>query len=160
MTINISEDTDDPYSCSHAFSPLTDIASQLGEILFPGDPLFFNRTYIENISVILTNASTIQQLNARYRNVDADTDVLTFLYEEENFAEIYISCDTAQSQAKAHSLTLMEELTLLLVHGIIHTTGLDHELSENNLQETRRWESKLLKQIQSKAIPLTRVHTI
>jgi probable rRNA maturation factor len=55
-----------------------------------------------------------------------------------------ISIDTAKRHAKEHRLTLRQELDLLLVHGILHLLGFDHELGEKEDATMRRWERKLL----------------
>jgi probable rRNA maturation factor len=55
-----------------------------------------------------------------------------------------ISLGTAKSQAEEHGVTLARELDLLLVHGLLHLLGFDHELSPDEEKRMRRWERKLM----------------
>ena len=59
-------------------------------------------------------------------------------------AEIYISIDTAMKQASEHNLSLVEELSLLSFHGLLHAIGYDHETSAEDAKEMRHEEAKLL----------------
>jgi probable rRNA maturation factor len=90
------------------------------------------------LSVVLTDDATIQQLNKAYRATDGPTDVLSFSQAEgEAFAvpdgetphlgDVIISVDTARSQAGEFGLPLQDEIAHLLVHGILHLLGYDHE---------------------------------
>jgi probable rRNA maturation factor len=58
--------------------------------------------------------------------------------------DIVISFDTAKRQAKEHAVSLREELDLLLVHGLLHLLGFDHEVSAEQEKRMRRWEKKLM----------------
>ena len=58
--------------------------------------------------------------------------------------DVVISLDTAQRQAAEHGVTLSQELDLLLVHGILHLLGFDHEISAAEEKKMRRWERKLI----------------
>ena len=53
--------------------------------------------------------------------------------------DVAISLETARSQSEEHGLSLEEELTLLLIHGILHLLGYDHEISD---QEEEKMRSK------------------
>ncbi|RYZ99308.1 MAG: rRNA maturation RNase YbeY [Proteobacteria bacterium] len=117
-----------------------------------------------DLSILLTGDAGIRTLNRRWRAKDKATDVLSFpLLDLDSLGElgrrakknpeqiypwelgdIVISVDTAKRQAKAHGLTLRQELDLLLVHGILHLLGFDHELGVDHDATMRRWERKLL----------------
>jgi rRNA maturation RNase YbeY len=58
--------------------------------------------------------------------------------------DIVVSLDTAKRQAEEHGVTLRQELDLLLVHGLLHLIGFDHEVSPEEERRMRRWEKKLL----------------
>ena len=115
------------------------------------------------LSILLTSDENIQELNRRWRAKDKPTDVLSFpLQDAESLnaiqrqakknpkipawelGDIVISLDTAKRQAKEHGVTLAEELDLLLVHGVLHLLGFDHELGAKEDRLMRRWERKLL----------------
>lgn len=90
------------------------------------------------LSVVITGDAAIRELNQTYRNTDAATDVLSFSQAEgEAFAlpdgetphlgDVIISLETARRQADEHGLALQDEVAHLLVHGILHLLGYDHE---------------------------------
>ena len=90
----------------------------------------------QELSVLLTDDRKIRTLNKQYRGQDRATDVLSFSQnEEENkpnshlMGDVVISTVTAKRQAAEHGLTLEEEIVLLLIHGILHLLGFDHERS-------------------------------
>ena len=102
----------------------------------------------QELSVLLANDRRIRTLNKKYRGEDRATDVLSFSQnEEENkpnshlMGDVVISTVTAKRQAAEHGLTLEEEIVLLLIHGILHLLGFDHERSDeesyNMKQKTR-----------------------
>jgi probable rRNA maturation factor len=86
------------------------------------------------LSVMLCDDSTIQELNRRYRQEDHPTDVLAFsMADGEQIAgsslllgDVVISLSTAGRQATANKQELLVEVTLLLAHGLLHLLGFDH----------------------------------
>ncbi|HUP65276.1 MAG TPA: rRNA maturation RNase YbeY [Thermoanaerobaculia bacterium] len=84
-----------------------------------------------NVSVVFVNDRDMKRLNARYRGERKTTDVLTFEGENSpegaSLGEIVISLDQARRQARAERHSLATELRYLLLHGVIHAFGLDHE---------------------------------
>lgn len=85
------------------------------------------------VSLQITDDRTIQKFNLQYRDTDESTDVLSFenAYTDPETGETYlgdilISCETAKRQADVRGLELMAELEMLLVHGLLHLTGMDH----------------------------------
>ncbi len=77
-------------------------------------------------------------LNARFRGVAEPTDVLSFPMREGDFGDIaphmlgdvVIGVETAEAMAQERSCTLDEILDLLLIHGILHLLGYDHDASD------------------------------
>ena len=87
----------------------------------------------------------IRELNRRFRNVDKPTDVLSFPAEEEmNLGDIAISVDTAAAQAKENGLTFEAEIAQLILHGLLHLSGYDHETDNG---EMNRLELRLRKKL-------------
>jgi len=87
----------------------------------------------------------IRDLNRRFRNVDKPTDVLSFPAEEEmNLGDIAISVDTAAAQAKENGLTFEAEIAQLILHGLLHLSGYDHETDDG---EMNRLELRLRKKL-------------
>jgi len=84
------------------------------------------------LSVVLTDDATIQQLNREYRGIDTPTDVLSFAQQEaegpsgEVLGDVIISLPTAQRQADERGHSLAAEVRILMVHGLLHLLGYDH----------------------------------
>lgn len=88
------------------------------------------------VSLLFVDNAFIKSLNLKYRGIDEPTDVLSFPMREQGEAEglhpqilgdIVISIEKAQSQAQADNKPLEEELSLLLIHGLLHLLGHDHQ---------------------------------
>jgi len=92
----------------------------------------------KELSILLTDDKKIRKLNKQYRNKNMSTDVLSFSQSEgeENglehnlLGDIVISITTAMRQSSEHNLSINEEIVLLLIHGILHLLGFDHERSD------------------------------
>ena len=98
------------------------------------------------LSVVLTDDATIQQLHRDYRRMDQPTDVLSFEQQEAEgpsadvLGDLIISLQTAQRQADERGHSLATEVRILLVHGLLHLLGFDHttdqQRAEMSLAET------------------------
>lgn len=88
---------------------------------------------IGEISIAFVDDSTMRGLNRKFRNKNKTTDVLTF--PGENACEIVISIDQARRQAQSEKHSLATELRYLLVHGILHGLGYDHETDNGEMNE-------------------------
>jgi probable rRNA maturation factor len=110
------------------------------------------------VSIVFADSETVQKLNRDYRGVDEPTDVLAFymLHQKEadsSFAlppdgvtrlgEVIISYPQAVEQAKEQGHSPEKELALLIIHGILHLLGYDHEEPEEEA-EMRTREKELL----------------
>lgn len=92
-------------------------------------------------SIILTTNEYIKELNTKYRNIEKETDVISFALEDEKkekfflkervLGDIYISVDKAKSQSKEYGHSLNRELSFLAVHGLLHLLGYDHMEKED-----------------------------
>ena len=97
---------------------------------------------LENVSfnLIIVDNKYIHELNRTYRNIDRETDVITFALEDEDtiiipneeriLGDIYISIDKAKQQAEEYGHSLLRELSFLAVHGFYHLLGYDHQTPE------------------------------
>lgn len=107
------------------------------------------------VSVVLCDDAFIHPLNRDYRDKDRPTDVLSFAQREGDFADpddpmlgdIIISLERAEAQAAERGIPLSQELSLLLVHGLLHLLGYDH-IEDDEAEEMEALEKKLLSQIQ------------
>jgi probable rRNA maturation factor len=98
-------------------------------------------------TIAFVSDKTIRQLNHQFRSVDKATDVLSFPAEDEensNLGDIAISVDTATKQAKENGLTFDEEVAQLILHGLLHLCGYDHETDNG---EMNRLELRLRKKL-------------
>jgi probable rRNA maturation factor len=103
-------------------------------------------------TVVFVSDAAIRKLNRQFRGKDYATDVLSFPSQAESFetdakanlGEIVISLDRAQVQAKESGLTLANEVEQLILHGLLHLCGYDHETDNG---EMNRLELKLRKKL-------------
>lgn len=87
----------------------------------------------------------IRELNRQFRGVDKATDVLSFPAGEKfNLGDVAVSVDTAAMQAKENGLTLDSEIAQLILHGLLHLCGYDHETDNG---EMNRLELKLRRRL-------------
>lgn len=104
------------------------------------------------LSVLLCNDEFIRQLNKDWRDEDHPTDVLSMSQHIPELklpilmlGDIVISVETAARQAEERGHTLLDEIRILLVHGLLHLLGFDHEISEEAEEEMEKEEELLLK---------------
>ena len=99
------------------------------------------------LSVALVDDDTIQRLNRDYRGKDSPTDVLAFAMSEGEalvemegepllLGDVIISVPTAERQARRRKRPLLDELTMLLAHGLLHLLGYDHDTDETEREMT------------------------
>ena len=106
------------------------------------------------LSVLLCDDQYIHPINREYRGKDKPTDVLSFAQREGEFAflddsllgDVIISIETAERQAKEKQHSLSRELTILLVHGILHLIGYDH-IEDADAVIMERKEREILDQL-------------
>jgi probable rRNA maturation factor len=90
-----------------------------------------------SITLVLADNDAIQALNRTYRQVDAPTDVLSFpsgdtpAQPAAYLGDVMIAYPYARAQAERHAINLMDNLTLLAVHGTLHLLGYDHDTVAN-----------------------------
>jgi probable rRNA maturation factor len=92
------------------------------------------------VDVLLTSDHALRQLNKSFRGKDKPTDVLSFpaptQFATKHAGDLAISLDTAARQASAYGHTLRDEVRILLLHGLLHLSGEDHE-TDNGEMATR-----------------------
>ncbi|XP_042488025.1 endoribonuclease YBEY, chloroplastic-like [Macadamia integrifolia] len=106
------------------------------------------------LSVLLCNDEFIQKLNKDWRDEDHATDVLSMsqhIAELElpilMLGDIVISLETAARQAEERGHALLDEIRILMVHGLLHLLGFDHEVSDKAEAEMEKEEELLLKSL-------------
>lgn len=100
------------------------------------------------LTLILCNDPHIQYLNQEGRGVNSPTDVLSFpLQDELMIGDLVISIDTAARQAAERGYTVREEVRVLLVHGLLHLFGYDHEAGLEAEKEMAEKEQLLMERL-------------
>ena len=105
-------------------------------------PFLVNYFKLDNIvcNVIIVDNKKIHEINKEYRNIDRETDVISFALEDDEtindspirvLGDIYISIDKAKSQAIEYGHSLKRELCFLMRHGFLHLLGYDHMKKED-----------------------------
>ena len=88
--------------------------------------------------VIITD-EMIQRYNRQYRGFDKPTDVLSFRSDPRYLGDILISSETAYNQArKSKTLTFETNIRRLILHGLLHLIGYDHETDEGQMRTIER----------------------
>ncbi len=90
-----------------------------------------------DVTVLLADDTRIQQLNRQFRGKDKSTDVLSFpAFEnaEGALGDLAMSVPIAAAQAESHGHTVMQELQILALHGLLHLAGLDHETDSGEMR--------------------------
>ena len=90
-----------------------------------------------NVDVLLADDPTLRRLNKTFRGKNKATDVLSFPAPEEiaqdHAGDLAISLETANRQAATYGHSLRDEVQILLLHGLLHLSGLDHEIDNGEM---------------------------
>ncbi len=96
--------------------------------------IYFNKKYLFDINLILSNKSKIKKLNKKYRNKHIDTDVLTFVNKISNkilgktlYCDIFFSIDTIEKFIDKNKTNFYDHFNHLLIHSLLHINGYDHK---------------------------------
>jgi len=91
-----------------------------------------------DLSIIITDNDLLQELNREYLGIDAPTDVLSFNVDEIDpetgnyyLGDIIISYQKANEHAVTAGHEIQSELSLLIIHGVLHLLGMDHDTPES-----------------------------
>ena len=106
------------------------------------------------LSVLLVSDAEMRRLNRSYRGTDRSTDVLAFSQREGVggappglLGDVVISVDTAKRQAAERGASLGREGERLLIHGLLHLLGYDHERSAGEARRMQRRERLLARRL-------------
>ena len=96
-------------------------------------------------TIAFVSDKSIRKLNQQFRNVDKATDVLSFPADElDNLGDVAVSVETAARQAQENRLSFDDEIAQLILHGLLHLSGYDHETDNG---EMNRLELKLRRKL-------------
>jgi rRNA maturation RNase YbeY len=114
-----------------------------------------DRLDLKNVSltVIMTGDTYIRKINKEFRGHDEPTDVIAFSNRDnpfpsadsvtEEIGDVYISLERAHRQAAEYRVSLTDEVKRLIIHGILHLVGYDHERSDEDEEIMLRMEDDL-----------------
>ena len=110
-------------------TPLRDFLADLEKRVAGGRP----------VTCLITTDADLRRLNRQFRGKNYATDVLSFPPDE-----MAISLDRAAAQARELQHSLEEELRILMLHGVLHLAGMDHETDAGEMRRAEtRWRKKL-----------------
>ena len=96
-------------------------------------------------TIAFVSDKKIRELNRQFRGIDKATDVLSFPSDgPDELGDVAVSVDTAAAQAKENGLKFDEEIAQLILHGLLHLSGYDHETDNG---EMNRLELRLRKKL-------------
>ncbi|HOP24985.1 MAG TPA: rRNA maturation RNase YbeY [Defluviitoga sp.] len=100
------------------------------------------------INILLTDDNTIKEYNI-YRGREEPTDVLSFAYglDENIIGDIVISVETIDKQSTEFGNTFEEEFFYILIHGVLHVVGYDHETSDQDAIKMFELQENYFKQL-------------
>lgn len=108
----------------------------------------------KELSLLLTSDRHMAELNSAWRNRQGPTNVLSFPMADSNgqlndtlLGDIIISLDTAKKEADAQMISLHKRVTILLIHGLLHLLGMDHERSDQEAARMEEQENGLLQKL-------------
>lgn len=115
------------------------------------------KIYNWEISILLCNDLIIKNLNYKYRSKNEPTDVLSFTQDLEPVGDIIyagdiiISLETIQHHSENFGVNIDEEFKRVLIHGILHLSGMDHETNSMN-EQMLRFQEEILKSISGEMV--------
>lgn len=119
------------------------------------------------LSITIVGDRAIHRLNREYLGKDRPTNVISFSLQEgefgtlspHNLGDVVISADTAAQEAKTCGWDGYERLIFLLLHGILHLTGYDHERSgEKEARRMERKEQEIWKTVKHEGLAALPIH--
>jgi len=117
----------------------------------------------KELSILITDDPQIAVLNKEYLNREGPTNVIAFPMQEGEFpninqellGDVVISAETAQKEGEATGISMEARFTELLVHGILHLLGYDHEKTEEEALRMENKSSEILKRIAQETMQRT-----
>ncbi|MDP2930011.1 MAG: rRNA maturation RNase YbeY [bacterium] len=87
------------------------------------------------LTIVFLNAGEIKKLNLKYRRKNCPTDVLSFGSKEQDYlGEVIICPEEVRKNAKENKIVFKKEMTRVLIHGLLHLLGYDHQKSRPQKQ--------------------------
>lgn len=107
------------------------------------------------LSILLVNDQQIREMNRKYLGRDRPTNVLSFSMKEGDYSSLHphllgdlvISIETAKRESRAWGLNPMEMIILLMIHGILHLVGYEHESSRREARKMAAKQKELFQRV-------------
>jgi probable rRNA maturation factor len=114
--------------------PLREFLSEAAHLIIPG----------HSVTCLIADDRELRELNRRFLRKDFPTDVLSFPPANGEPGELAISLDRAAAQAAAFDHSIEDELRILMLHGLLHLAGMDHENDAGEMARAEaRWRKRL-----------------
>lgn len=113
---------------------LTEIHSQLKQ---------HQKDLEKEIGVVIVNEAEMRDINSKHREKQGATDVLSFEGSHDHLGEVVLCRELVIKQSLDHGLDESEELAYLLLHGVLHLLGYDHEKSEADAEKMFAIQDKI-----------------
>jgi len=105
----------------------------------------------KEVSILIVDDEDIRKINRDYLGRDRPTNVISFSMSEGEFGDvnpsilgdIIISAETAKKDAENHSIPFEDEIDFLLIHGLLHLLGYDHETTDSDAEIMKAKEKEL-----------------
>ncbi len=111
------------------------------------------------VTVVLVSSQVMKKLNDQFRQKDYATDVLSFSPVEKNCLGELVFCPTVlKKQARQNNHPLDHEILYMLVHGLLHLLGYDHEISAVEAKKMFFLQDRLFRQLTAGKINLKLTH--
>lgn len=105
----------------------------------------------EELSLVFVGTAEMKQLNNQFRKKNKPTDILSFSpVEAHSLGELVFCVSILKQQAKEHNLIFKEEFMYLLIHGVLHLLGYDHELSKSAAKKMYSLQDAIFANLRSK----------
>lgn len=102
----------------------------------------------KELTLVFLTAKEMKRINHEFRGKNKPTDVLSFQSEDpEALGELLFCIDVLKIQAKEQKHSLEQEFLYMLIHGLLHLLGYDHELSKNEEKLMFRLQDQCFKQL-------------
>lgn len=103
-----------------------------------------NKNNLEAVTIVFKSEKDIAKINKKYRNKDGATNILSFA----DLRDIFISLDIIEKEAKEREMSKEYWLSHLVVHGLLHLEGFDHN-TDSNEKKMEELEDAIIKELGS-----------
>ena len=111
---------------------------------------YFNNSYFYNLNLILSDKKKLKELNKKFKKINKDTDVLTFITKQSNknlgknlYCDIFFSIDTIEKFIRRNKVSIYNHFNHLLIHSLLHINGYDHK-KNLDFKKMKKEEIKIL----------------